>query len=183
MPVAKRATCVGPEEIENELETINLTVPSFQSWFGAECILSPHALFLFMQPALRFSLPFSNALMSFLFSSSATWTYMQVTLSNSLKLSQSFALLMLLWLFPLCVNKPDSSLPESWLTQTFTALHSAVFPLWAQHQWNHTDVDTMAVLPDGYSFVVKSRKAKPRSVTCFISYETLQSIRHGKCTI
>lgn len=36
MPEAQRATCVGPDEIESELEAINLTFPCYQIWFGAE---------------------------------------------------------------------------------------------------------------------------------------------------
>ena len=56
------ATCVGPEEIESELEAINLTFPCFQIWFGGEYIYSL-ALFLPAQPAslpsLSLSLPAS----------------------------------------------------------------------------------------------------------------------------
>lgn len=43
MPEAQRATCVGPDEIESELEAINLTFPCYQIWFGAEYIFTPHA--------------------------------------------------------------------------------------------------------------------------------------------
>lgn len=43
MPVAQRVTCVGPEEIESELEAINL--PSFAIRFGLEQNIYVHSTY------------------------------------------------------------------------------------------------------------------------------------------
>ncbi len=56
MPVAQRVTCVGPEEIESELEAINLTFLCYQIWFGAEYICSFHILCFSLHCLLLFSL-------------------------------------------------------------------------------------------------------------------------------
>lgn len=63
MPVAPRATCAGPGEIESELEAINLTFRCYQIWFGAEySIYSIHTLCFSLHSLLLLSLSLSLSL-------------------------------------------------------------------------------------------------------------------------
>lgn len=188
MPVALRATCVGPEKTESELEAINLTFPCYQIWFGAEYIFGPHALFVFSQYVSLFiiSLSLLVSLSWPSFFSIRRYRFRcgeQHFTFQPLKWSLLFSPPMLLWLYLLYVNELGCVYARELVNVIFAASHS----LSAQHQRKHTDVDTMTVLPVGNSFVVQSREEKAQTVTslpwCYISYVTLQSIQQGKCTI
>lgn len=173
MPVAPRATYVGPGEIEIELEAINLTFRCYQIWFRAEyTIYSLHTLCFSLHSLLLLS--FSFFLLSFARSNP------QVLVKKwwEALLALLFPSPMLHWLFPLYVNELGCE------SVIFVDLR---YMLHARFQWIHTDVETMTLLPVGNSFVVQRRKEKPQTVTSspwrFISWASLRSTQRGKSTI
>lgn len=107
--------------------------------------------------------------------------------SQPLEWSLLFTPLTLFWLSLCYVNELGCVSGWELVNMIYTVLRSTPSSLSAQHQWHRLDVKTMTVLPVGNSFVAQSRGAKLQTMTCllwrFISYVTLQFIRHGKCTI
>lgn len=186
MPVAQRATCVGLEKIESELEAINLTFPCHQIWFGAEYIYSLHMLCFSLHSLLLFSLSLSPSRPSFF--PIHRYRFRCGELHFTL---QPFKW-SLLFPPPCCSDYPLSMwmnsavfLPECWLTWylqlcSLLYLHfqpsvSGITQMWIQ--WQRSLLETALL------YKVGKRNHRPWQVCLdvFISYATLQSTQqHGK---